>query len=236
MPNPTTAAAHVHVANPANDLLDWERIEDVVLDMDGTLIDLNYDNRVWNELVPQHYAAARGITVGAAREDLVGHMAEIRGSIEFYSFDYWDSYTGLDMESIHREATEMIQYRPGVPEFLAWVKATGRRSIIATNAHRTSLVVKSTMIDIAADVDAVVSSHDYGVPKEDQSFWEALAVATGMAPSRSVFIDDNEPVLDAARSADVAQLLCVDTPDSARPARVDLRYPSFDDFRDLYAD
>ena len=129
----------------------------------------------------------------------------------------------------------MIQYRPGVPAFLAWVKQTGRRSIIATNAHRDSLRVKSTVIDIAEDVDIVVSSHDYGAPKEDPVFWEALTHEAGANLARSLFVDDNEPVLDAADQAGVAQLLCIDTPDSARPSRTDLRYPSFDDFSDLYA-
>lgn len=38
----------------------WDEIESVLLDMDGTLLDLNYDNRVWNELVPAAFAQQRG--------------------------------------------------------------------------------------------------------------------------------------------------------------------------------
>ena len=63
--------------------LDWANIDTVLLDMDGTLLDLNYDNHVWNEVVPEAYAALRGISLEDAQEALFDHMKVIKGPSNF---------------------------------------------------------------------------------------------------------------------------------------------------------
>ena len=40
----------------------WMRVETVLLDLDGTLLDLAFDNYFWRERVPAAYAAARAIS------------------------------------------------------------------------------------------------------------------------------------------------------------------------------
>jgi putative hydrolase of the HAD superfamily len=42
--------------------IDWSRIDTVLLDMDGTLLDLRFDNWFWQELIPSRYAAAHGLS------------------------------------------------------------------------------------------------------------------------------------------------------------------------------
>ena len=36
-------------------MIDWSRIDAVLLDMDGTLIDLRFDNHLWNVVVSDRY-------------------------------------------------------------------------------------------------------------------------------------------------------------------------------------
>ena len=52
-------------------MLDWSRIDTVLLDMDGTLLDLNFDNYFWQKHLPLRYAEARGLTPTAGREELM---------------------------------------------------------------------------------------------------------------------------------------------------------------------
>ncbi len=215
--------------------LSWDDIDWVLLDMDGTVLDLNYDNQVWNELVPLAYAEVRNISRHAATAELLAHMREIHGTIEFYSFDYWSEYTGVDLVAVHRRATTLIDFRPGAKDFLSWLRNTDRRVILATNAHRDSVAVKDEFTNICNAVDAVASSHDYGAPKESAAYWRSLRAEFGYDPSRSLFVDDNEPVLDAAHASGIRHNFCVHTPDSSKPPRTELRYPSFDHFAEICA-
>ena len=37
-------------------VIDWSHIDTVLLDMDGTLLDLHYDNYFWQQHMPRRYA------------------------------------------------------------------------------------------------------------------------------------------------------------------------------------
>ena len=47
--------------------VDWKAVDTVLLDMDGTLLDLRFDNWFWLTLVPSRYAAAHGISEADAQ-------------------------------------------------------------------------------------------------------------------------------------------------------------------------
>ena len=74
-------------------VLKWNDIDTVLLDMDGTLLDLNYDNVLWNERLPQRYANQHGVTAHAARATLERHFVETRHTTEHYCLDYWARFT-----------------------------------------------------------------------------------------------------------------------------------------------
>lgn len=40
-------------------MLAWQEIDTVLLDMDGTLIDLHFDNYFWQRLVPERWGQER---------------------------------------------------------------------------------------------------------------------------------------------------------------------------------
>ena len=200
------------------------------------VIDVNVhaNNNVWNEVVQKAYATTKKITLQDSQAALFEHMSKIKGSIEFYSFDYWQAETGLDLIDLHRSKANLVNYRRGAKAFLAWLKRQGKRSIIATNAHPSSILVKEEVIPISDEVDAIVSSATLQAPKEHQNYWQGLQDLFPFEPERTLFIDDNEPVLDAARAFGIQHLLCVTTPDAERPKRTDLKYPAFDHFAEIY--
>lgn len=214
-------------------MISWHEIDTVLLDMDGTLLDLHYDNTLWNHLLPERFGAARQIAPETARAELFAHMHATRGQLAFYCLDYWRDFTGLDVVALHHELTALIRYRPGAEAFLDWLRATGRRSLLVTNAHRDSLRVKDLHSGVTRRLDADISCHDYGSPKESQAFWETLIAEHPFDPARTLFIDDNDAVLAAARQFGIRHLLTVTQPDSARPHRQDLGYLAFNDFAEL---
>ncbi len=214
-------------------LIDWDDIDTVLLDMDGTLLDLNYDNVLWNERLPERYATFHGLTMPAARERLERHFVETRHTIEHYCLDYWARFTQLNMLALHRELTHLIRYRPRAETFLAQLRASGRRAVLVTNAHRGGLDIKNEQTDLTRRLDHAVSSHDFGAPKESPEFWRRLDAAMPFDPKRTLFIDDNAAVLDAAQRHGIAQLLTVIQPDSSRPPRTGLIHAAFNDFAEI---
>ena len=68
--------------------LDWSQIETVLLDMDGTLLDLHFDNHFWIEHLPKKIAEKSGRTVEEFRSEMLAHYERITGQIEWYCLDY----------------------------------------------------------------------------------------------------------------------------------------------------
>ncbi len=214
-------------------MLDWPNIDTVLLDMDGTLLDLGFDNVLWNEHLPARYAHARGLSADVARESLYAHMRDTRARLEFYCLDYWARYTALDVRSLHVELAHLIRYRPMAAEFVARIRVCGKRAVLVTNAHRDSVAVKDAATGLLATLCRDFSSHDFAVPKEDPEFWRRLSAVEPFDPNRTLLIDDNAAVLDSAAAHGIAHLRTIAQPDLRRPPRSELRHIPIDDFAEI---
>ncbi len=213
--------------------LPWNAIDTVLLDMDGTLLDLHFDNHFWLEHLPQRYAELHGISRQQADAELLPLFQQHAGQLSWYCTDFWSRELNLSVRELKREVAHLIALRPDADTFLAALRAAGKRVVLITNAHRDSLSLKLERIELAPYFDRLISSHDYGVPKEDQQFWQALQADFGFDPARSLFIDDSLPILRSARTFGVAHLLAVRQPDSRQPAKDSQEFAAVDDYRAL---
>lgn len=213
----------------------WAEIDTVLLDMDGTLIDLHFDNHLWNVVVVQRFALRERISEAQAADRLYRDMLGRKASLDFYSLDYWARQTRLDIDAIHEELKPLIRYRPGAESFTAAVRRSGRALFLATNAHPRSVAVKHRAIGLLDAVDGCVSAHEVGAPKEDDGYWRGLARRLGETydPARTLLVDDNDVVLAAAERAGVRNLLCVAQPDSTGAPRRDLPFQAIGHFAEI---
>jgi putative hydrolase of the HAD superfamily len=207
------------VTQAASSLVDWTGIDTVLVDMDGTLLDLNFDTFFWREAVPQRYALLHGLTVAAAQQTLAPRFEAKIGTLEWYCLDHWARDLGLDLRTLKREHRERIRFLPGAPEFLASVRARGKRLIVVTNAHRDTFAVKAERTGLDRLVDSVVCSHDFAAPKETAAFWHALEAHAPFDRRRTLLIEDSLTVLAAAREYGVRHTLAIRRPDSQLPPR-----------------
>lgn len=216
-------------------MVSWDAIDTVLLDMDGTLLDLAYDNVLWSRALPEKFSETHDWPLENAAEHLFKHMDERKGQLEFYCLDYWAEFTGLDIMALHHELATLIRFRPNAQAFLEHLVVLERRSVLVTNAHRDSLAVKNQHTNLTPLLDAVVSCHDYGAPKESEAFWDALMREHPFDPTRTLLIDDNAAVLDSATAYGIAHVLTIEQPDSNRPPRENLQHPALTDFEQLMA-
>lgn len=218
-------------ARPA--LPDWDRIDTVLLDLDGTLLDLHYDNHFWQEVVPAAWSRAQGIELGEARALLKQRFLAIEGSLDWYSVVHWSEQLGLDLPALKQQDTQRLRWLPGAREFLLRVRQAGKRLVLITNSHPIALSIKDARTGVLELFDAGYSSHQFHAPKELPEFWERLLTVEPYDRERSLFVDDNLNVLRAARAACIAQIWAVRRPDTSRPARLHEEFSAVDGVAEL---
>lgn len=198
---------------------DWTRVRHVLLDMDGTLLDLAFDNFIWRQLIPERYAARRGLDLEQARAELDPHFMAVAHTLPWYDTDHWSRVTGLDVAALHREFQHRITILDGSLVFLDAARASGRKLWITTNAHPDSWRPKLEQTGIAPYFEHIVSSHDMQAPKEDERYWQRLRERHAFDPAHALFADDSRPVLESARRFGIAQIVAMNHPDTTQPPR-----------------
>lgn len=204
-----------------------------MLDMDGTVLDLAFDNYFWGEVVPARYAERKRIPFDAAYAELKPHFDALRGTLPWYSLTHWSALTGLDLPKLKSEVRHRSGPLAGAPDFLRAVKASGRQLWLVTNADPHALDIKQMHSGLASHFDRLVSAHDFDAPKEDARFWPRLAERFPFDAARTLYVDDNAAVLAAARGYGIAQVVAIRHPDSTRPPRDVPGFKSVDRLADL---
>lgn len=208
----------------------------MLLDLDGTLLDLAFDTFFWWHHIPAMYGASRSLQPEEAREQLKPRFKACEGTLNWYCVDYWSRELGLDVPALKRAAGERIGWLPGAEVFLQRLRAKGKRVVLMTNAHPEALRIKDERTGVTRYFDAAYSSHTFGAPKEDQAFWSAVRKVEPFDPDRSIFIDDSPTVVRAARAAGIRWVYALRRPDSSgAPRDHDENHPTADrvaDFND----
>ncbi len=214
-------------------MIDWKSINTVLLDMDGTLLDLHFDSHFWLEHLPRRYAKHHKLERSSIETDLIAQIMAEQGRLNWYSLDYWSNRFDLDIPALKREIQHLIGFRVDALDFLQWLKIAHPRVVLATNADRKSLDLKLPLTGLDQYVDLIYSSSDVGIPKEDQGYWHALMEIEPFNPATTLLIDDNESVLSSAQEFGIAQLITISQPDSQSPQRQTTEFPAITNFSEL---
>ncbi|MRS17122.1 GMP/IMP nucleotidase [Enterobacteriaceae bacterium RIT691] len=211
----------------------WQEVDTVLLDMDGTLLDLAFDSHFWLKLVPETYAAQNGFSVEEAHQRIRQEYHAVQHTLNWYCLDYWSERLGLDICAMTTAQGPRATLREDTVPFLDALKACGKRRILLTNAHPHNLAVKLEHTGLASHLDLLLSTHTFGYPKEDQRLWQAVAKETTLDAHKTLFIDDSEPILDAAAKFGIRYCLGVTNPDSSVAEKQYQRHPALNDYRRL---
>jgi HAD superfamily hydrolase (TIGR01509 family) len=216
--------------------LAWKNIHTVLLDMDGTLLDLHFDNHFWLEHLPKKLAEKHGISLQAAKGIMAVDYEEVMGTLSWYCLDFWTEKLDIDIVEAKREIEHLISMREDSLPFIDALKASGREVILVTNAHPDSLSLKVEHTQLDKHIDQLISTHEFAVTKESQVLWQKLQAKLGFNPQHTLFVDDSLGILKAAQDFGIKHLLAVSNPDSQQPVREISEFPSIQDYRYLLKD
>lgn len=228
--------------------MNWDEIDSVLLDMDGTLLDKHFDDYFWEQYLPEHYSLRHDIGLEQARVELLARYQRTAGSLLWADLDHWSRELGFDLVELKSHVAALITLRPRVEPFLARCREAGKRLYLVTNAHHRTLALKLGQVDLGRRLDRIVHAGAAapagiltdGAPvfainraKEEREFWRELRQLLGLDPTRCLLVDDSEAVLAAAADFGIRHLCHIARPSSRQPARYSSRFPSIGHFDEI---
>ena len=213
--------------------IDWNTIDTVLLDMDGTLLDRRFDDHFWLEHVPARWAARNGSSIEYARTHLYALFRSQENTLNWTDLDYWSDRLKLDIPLLKQEVEHLIAVHPFVVEFLLFLKQHRKAVWLVTNAHSKTLDLKMKSTRIGPYFDGAISAHQVGLPKENDRFWEALQRFVSYDPAHTLLGEDSETNLSTAERFGIRHLVYVSRFSSVLQPRASQRFVSIEFFNTL---
>ena len=193
---------------------DWTQIDSILLDLDGTLLDLNFDLHFWLEYLPQVYSEKNNISRQQAQDILLPMLNTEKGKLNWYCIDFWQKKLDLDIMKLKNNISHLIKVHPNVKRFLTLARKHDKRIYLVTNAHRKTIKLKMSVTQLQDYFDCIVSSHDFGVAKQEQAFWHKLSEVINLDKNRTIFFDDSLDVLKSAFEFNIKHVVAISKPSS----------------------
>jgi putative hydrolase of the HAD superfamily len=170
----------------------------ISFDLDGTLVDIEFGNKVWNEGIGGKFAETYGVDRDLGEEWVRNAYAAIGDrNLLWYDIDYWLRRFNLPVSAAELLDTYAASIRllPHVHDVLDTL-AGKYELIIASNAARLFVEKELEQTGIASYFRRTVSAtSDYGIVKKDVAFYRRLCSELEVSPEEVVHVGDH-PLFD----------------------------------------
>ena len=216
-----------------NDIFSWSEIDDVLLDMDGTILDRHFDNFFFEEELPRRYAEREKLAFTEARDRLMTLYRSVEGELDWTDLHYWTRTLNIDVIGLTKEFDHLIDYLPRAKDFLEFLCGQGKRVYLVTNAHPSGVAIKVAKTGLDRHVGRIITAFDVGYLKMRKEYWPECERLLGFDPARSLYVDDDEPCLVAAELHGLAHIYHSSKSSSRLPAQPSRRFRSIENLAEL---
>ena len=181
----------------------------ILSDLDGVILDLNYDMKFWQSWLPEHVANQTNQSIEETQAEIQAEINKQRGTLNFYNLNYWDDFLNVDCMQIIREKEEKCSYLEGSHEALQRLSALKNPKHILTNGDPRVQEYKAQSQDFWRFFDSIFYSMRAGYPKEQKEFWALARHNLNLCFEDAMFIDDGFNVVTAAVKAGVRKVIWI---------------------------
>ena len=94
----------------------------ILSDLDGVILDLNYDMKFWTDWLPNTLALETGKSSTEVKADIKSMMSDQEASLNWYDLNYWDELLGIDSFGIIKNQEERCSFLKGSEDALKKIK------------------------------------------------------------------------------------------------------------------
>ncbi len=182
-------------------------------DLDGTLIDKNFDDAIWLVELPKLYARQNGTTMEKAKEIFFAEYRKIGPNrLEWYDIGHWFEKMGLDVPA--RKVVEDLRHKillyPDVLPALRRLEKSGTRMAVFTNSPRMFTEIKIKAEGLGSFFEKIVCvPSDYRKVKGHDGAFERFAGELGVEACDITHVGDSYEIdyLPALRAGCKAVLI-----------------------------
>ncbi len=197
--------------------MDLKGLENILLDMDGVLLDTSYDNFFWQKHIPMKYAELKSINSDQAIRITHSLFNYKKGNKDWYDLDYWSNMLGLDVEQekLSADMINRIKLKKGAVDFLERYHKD-KNLFLVTNAHRKTLNIKMKRFPLLKYFKMVICSHELKYVKEEIPFWFILRNKLNINYDKSLLIEDTMDNIKSAYHCGLKSIIIGDTSQNSR--------------------
>ena len=181
----------------------------ILLDLDGVILNLEYDIKFWESWLPDHVANQSNRTLEEIKAEMQAEIDIQRGTLNFYDLNYWDDLLNVDCMKIIKEQEEKCSYLEGSYEALQRLSTLKNPMYILTNGDPRAQEYKAETQNFLEFFDSIFYSMHAGYSKEEKEFWALARHNLNLDFEDAIFIDDDFKVVTAAAKAGIKQIIWI---------------------------
>ena len=181
----------------------------ILSDLDGVILNLDYDIKFWESWLPEHVASQSNQSLEETKAKIQAEIDTQRGTLNFYDLNYWDDLLNIDCMKVIKEQEEKCSYLEGSYEALQRLSTLKNPKHILTNGDPRLQEYKAEIQNFLEFFDSIFYSMHAGYPKERREFWALARHNLNLNFEDAIFIDDNFKVVTAAAKAGIKQVVWI---------------------------